>query len=121
PVVAFRDIAFEGSVVEWMIFHFHGESLARRIEARSFWNGPTDQHAIHFETEIVVQTCRVVALHAKEARTRSLFGCTLFRRRLGGPLKVPFARVFFQAHRHLHITAKPEFANLEYTPGSISF
>ena len=67
-VIALGNHAFERAVVERMVLDVHGQPLHRRIEARTFRHGPRLERAIEFETEVVVQTARVVFLNHERER-----------------------------------------------------
>ncbi len=77
-IAALGNVPLEGSVVKGMILHFHRQRFAIRIETRTFWNGPTHQHAAHFEPEIIMQMRRVMTLHAKEPGTIIAFALSGF-------------------------------------------
>src|SRR6266446_1684581 len=47
--------AFEGSVLDRMVFDVHRQALVGRVEAGPLGNGPAQQHTIELEPEIVVE------------------------------------------------------------------
>src|SRR5690242_8194383 len=61
-VFAGRDDPLELAVIERMILDVNGEPPLLRVEARPFRHRPALQHAVQFETEIVVQAPRRVLL-----------------------------------------------------------
>src|SRR6516165_1764646 len=54
-VLAFRNGAFEASVLERMVFDLHCETLVAGIEARAFGDGPAFENPIPSKPKIVVE------------------------------------------------------------------
>ena len=52
-----------------MVFHAHGQPFVARIERRAFGNGPGEQRAAVFQSEIVVQMARQMFLHTEKEFT----------------------------------------------------
>src|ERR1700743_471274 len=70
-ILAGRDAAFAATVFQRMIFDMHGKPLRFSMETRAFRHGPTDQHALPFEAEVVVQMTGVVTLDDEAQRLRA--------------------------------------------------
>src|SRR5690606_26019430 len=62
-VLPSRDLSFELCIFQWMIFYVNGQAFDRGVEGGPFGDGPTDEHPIYFETKIVVEASRLVALY----------------------------------------------------------
>jgi hypothetical protein len=62
PVLFGRNRALESTVADRMVLDVHRHPLLGRIEAGSLRQGPTQEHAIEFEAEVVVQPARPVFL-----------------------------------------------------------
>ena len=96
--VAFGNHPFEFAVLDRMIFDVHRETLCRGIERRTFRHGPRQQHAVVFQTEVVVKMAREVFLNA-EKPIRFLCGRLADGGRraggFGGLLEVALLFVFF--------------------------
>jgi hypothetical protein len=74
-ILAFRDCAFEITVIKRVILDFDGKTLVSGIERRSFRHRPGFEDAVDFQTEIVMQARGYVLLNDKtqaffEALTR---------------------------------------------------
>src|SRR5262245_37776586 len=81
-----------------MILDLDGEALLAGIEGRAACHGPGLEHAIHLESEIVMQACRVVLLD-DEARVLGLANASLARG-LGRLLEVALGAVLRELPRH---------------------
>src|SRR3954454_9059748 len=97
-IVALRYVAFEGAVVERMIFDFHRESLSRWIEACPLRDRPAHKNAPYFQAEVVVETRGIVTLYAKKAAPCRTLSFVFRRPGLGSLVKFSFLRVFFETH-----------------------
>src|SRR5205823_8312675 len=93
-VLSFGDDAFEGTVLDGMIFDLDGEALDGGIEAGALRDGPAFQDAVQFQAEIVVKPTGVVLLYDVRASCRR----RLLAARFGRAVELPFAFVFTQAH-----------------------
>ncbi len=71
-VFALGDRAFERAVVERMVLDRDRKTLFPGDEARAARHRPALQHAVHFETEIVMEPPRVVLLHDEAVAPASL-------------------------------------------------
>jgi hypothetical protein len=95
-VLAFRDSALEGPVIEGMVLGVHGQALFARDQARPLGDRPALEDAIELEAEIVVQARRIVFLDAEaEAASRGNLA-----RWLGGFLEIPLGVVFVEQLGH---------------------
>ena len=81
-VLSFWNGAREGRVGQRMVCNLHRQALLRRIGRGAFRDRPALEHAVHLETEIVVQPARMVLLHNKNGaglhgrrRTRPRLWC----------------------------------------------
>ena len=61
-VLALGDLAREGRVVERVVLDVDGERLLPRLERDALGHSPRGERAVAFETEVVVEPARVVAL-----------------------------------------------------------
>ncbi len=94
-VVAFGDGAFEIEVGNGMILHLHGETFVSGIERRALGNGPRFQHAIHFQSKVIVKaSCPVLLNYKAMACSFGEFAC-----RFRSAVELAFAFVFFESHR----------------------
>jgi hypothetical protein len=75
----------------------HRKALLSRNEARSPGDGPAFEHAIHLETEIIVEAARVVLLH-HIAATALVRGFLDPASRLGGGVEATFATIGLERH-----------------------
>ncbi len=62
-VLAFGDFAFEGRIVDRMIFHLHRHALDLRVVTGPLGHGPALQRVTHLQAEVVVPAAGVVQLH----------------------------------------------------------
>src|SRR5580704_2214484 len=62
-VIPFGNVALKAAVIEWMVFGLNRQAFVGRIKRRTFWNSPGFQHAVQFQTEIVMKPSGVMALH----------------------------------------------------------
>ncbi len=62
-ILAFGNHAFKLEIFEWMVFDVDGKSLLGWVEAGSLGDGPTLEHAVQLQTEIVVQSPGLMLLH----------------------------------------------------------
>src|SRR4030095_280163 len=62
-----RDDALEFAVLDWMVFHLHGEAFGGRVERRSLRHGPRQPDDVLAEAEVVVQVAGEMLLHAEES------------------------------------------------------
>src|ERR1700732_2638929 len=94
-IISLRYFALKLCVLERMIFGLNGQALIYRIHRWTLRHGPGFHHAIHFQTEIVVQASRVMFLNneSRSAMRRAAAD------RLWCGIKAPFAFVFFKRHR----------------------
>ena len=79
PVLAGRDPALEGGVVERMILDVHREHALPGLERDSLRHGPAQEHAVALEAEVVVEA---TARRAAGRRIAAPFPC---RRRRTAP------------------------------------
>ena len=61
-VLALRDLALEGRVLERMVLDVDGEMLLPRLERHALRDRPARERAVQLEAEVVVQAARVVPL-----------------------------------------------------------
>ena len=61
-ILALRNGAFEGAVVDRVVLDLHSEPLGRRIERRHLGHGPGFVHTVQFQPQIEMQPRRRVAL-----------------------------------------------------------
>ena len=80
-----------------MIFRVHGHAFVGRVEGRPLWHRPRHQYTIGFETKIIMQTPRVMALHAEPRAFFSACGRHAGLR-LGCDRKIALMRVLLQRH-----------------------
>ncbi len=94
PVLAFRDDALEGAVLDRVVLDAHGEPLVARVEGRALGHGPAQQDAVPLQAEVVVEPRRRVLLDAVRgpARGARLAG------RLGRPGEVALLLVVLESH-----------------------
>jgi hypothetical protein len=88
----------ETAIFERMIFDFDREPLFTGIEARSFRHCPALEHAIEFETKIIVEPARRMLLDDEGQRARGLAWPRRGPGRFRGFAKVAFLSVFFERH-----------------------
>src|SRR5579862_1759080 len=81
-----------------MILHLHGEPLDGGIERRPFGNRPGKQHAIKFQTEIVMQLRGTVFLDHVLQRAFGKFRVARFFGRLRRNLEVALSAIFLEGH-----------------------
>src|SRR5690606_29575018 len=62
-IFALGNGALEAAIVERMVFDAHGETLVGGIIGWALGHRPALEHAIEFDTKIVVETRGVVLLH----------------------------------------------------------
>src|SRR5262249_48428354 len=62
PVLALRNGALEILILDRMVFHLDREPLVAGYEARPLGDGPTLEHAVQLEAEVVMQAPRRVLL-----------------------------------------------------------
>src|SRR6478609_827550 len=55
PVLSFRNCALKISIVERVVLHLDREALICRVERRSLCHRPGLEHAVRFESEVVVK------------------------------------------------------------------
>ena len=97
-VLALRNGALEGAVVQRVVLHAHGQPLVARVVGRPLRNGPAQQRAVPFETQVVVVARRAMVLHGEAeppvaALVRARLRCPgRFRR----PVEIAFAVVVAQ-------------------------
>ena len=100
-VLAARDLAVEGRVLQRMVLRVHGQVVLRRVVGDPLRQGPGDEHPAAFQPEIPVQPARMVLLHHEDAR--------LVARPVGFPLRD-------RLRRARRVTLAPVFASRS-TPG----
>ncbi len=62
-VLAFGDFAFEGRIVDRMIFHLHRHALDLRVVTGPLGHGPTLQRVPYLKAEVIVPPAGMVQLH----------------------------------------------------------
>lgn len=95
-ILAVWNDAFEAAVFQRVIFDLHRETLHGRIEVGSFGDRPTLEHAIEFQTEVVVKVGGIVLLDDETqfaAPSRYTFAT-----RFGRRVKVAFSLIFAKVH-----------------------
>ena len=60
--------SFESRVFDGVIFHFYRQMLFTFLPGKAFRHSPGLQDPIHFQTEVVMQSSRVVFLNDKPGR-----------------------------------------------------
>src|SRR5207249_2918866 len=94
PVLALRDLALEGRVVERVILDVDGEVLLALLERHALRHRPARERAVALEPEVVMEPPRVVALNDEDR----LFPLALAAERLWRLLPVALSLVFAEAH-----------------------
>ncbi|HEX2768129.1 MAG TPA: hypothetical protein VHN12_02505 [Geobacteraceae bacterium] len=96
-IVAFRDGALEGEVVQRMVFGLYGQTLVVWVQRWAFGHGPAFQDAVHFQSQVEVQTPGMVLMD-NEAMPASDGAAPATRlRRL---IEMPFVPVFLKRLDH---------------------
>ena len=86
----------ETAVRERMVLGTDGQSLVGGIDAGALGNGPTEQYAVEFEAEIVVETRSIVLLD--EVRKLTLPGPDAAWRWFRCLFEIAFTAVLFKCH-----------------------
>ena len=63
PVLALRDVALEGRILQRMVLGMHGKVVLLRGLRQSLRERPRGKHAVAFEPEVPVEAARVVLLN----------------------------------------------------------
>src|SRR4029077_7980145 len=92
-VLALRDLAREGRVVERVILDVNGQRSLSRFEGHALRHGPAGERALALEAEVVMKAARVVALDHED---RLLAALLAFAKRLRSLVLVPLAPIFLQ-------------------------
>ncbi len=94
-VLAFRDLALEGRVLERMVLDVHGERTLSDVEGNTLRHGPAREHAVALQPEVVVEPPGVMALNHEDrlrlARGRA--GGRPGRNGLGRPFGIAFSPI----------------------------
>jgi hypothetical protein len=91
-----RDHAFEVSVLDGMILGANGKTFIVWVQARPFWDGPTQEHAIQFQPEVVMQApCRMFLYDEHQMLVTTRPRAPL---RLRGLIKIPLLSVVVECH-----------------------
>ena len=93
-IVAFWNSPFKIEIRDGVILHMHGEAFISGIKRRSPRDSPRLQHAIKFETKIVVQARGAMPLYDKAMSTFLFY----FRRGFWRFFKPAFALIFLERH-----------------------
>ena len=93
-VLAFRDLSLEAPVVERVVLDVNGQVLLARLERNALRHRPAEEDAVAFQTEVVVEPPRVVALHDEDRILRLPLALEGLRRLLG----IAFSLVLAKAH-----------------------
>ncbi len=75
-----------------MIFDMNSETLVCGIKGRSLGHGPGLQNAVHFQTKIIVETGRVMALDNERIVITGWSSATRLRTGTLGPFPAIFAQ-----------------------------
>ena len=75
PVLPAGDVAGEVRVVEGVVLGVHGQPVLTRIGRQVLRHRPGDEHAVAFESEVVVQTAGMVLLDHEDRFCRRRAGC----------------------------------------------
>ncbi len=67
-VLALRDLAVEGRVLERVVLDVDGERASARLERNALRHGPRGKRAVPFEPEVVVEPAGIVALDDEDRR-----------------------------------------------------
>jgi hypothetical protein len=105
PVLALRDLALEGHVLERVVLGVDGLAVFARVERDAVRHRPGGGDALVLQPQVPVQAGRVVLLD-DEARRALALAAALARRRLLRLAEVPFAFVLTQL-RHLRCRPYP--------------
>ena len=108
-VLSCRNDSFKTAIGHRMILHLYPQAFDGRIEARTFGHCPTLQHAIQFQSEVVMQPTGGMFLNNESRGAFDLFG-NGFACRLSRFLEVAFAFVFGQRHSTQINHGLPEWA-----------
>src|SRR5690606_9773958 len=95
-----RNAALEAAVVQWMVFHMHGQALVAGIQARTLGHCPALQGAVQLPWEVVAQAPGSVLL---DNATPGALGTRLAQGlliRLGGNAEVALAAVLVELAIH---------------------
>ena len=88
-IFAFGDHAFEPAIFERVVLSHHRQPLLRRVEARTFGDGPALQHAVMLEPEIEMGAAGGVLLDDEAVA----FGFAAFRSGLRRLAEIPLRLV----------------------------
>ena len=69
-VLPFLDLPFESGIVEGMVFDLHREPFHGRVHDGFLGHGPTLEHSVHFETQIIMEVGGVMLLNHKDGTRR---------------------------------------------------
>jgi len=72
--LAFRDVALEISIFKRVIFGPNGQTTDGGVQGGDVGDGPALEHAIGFQTEVIVQAPGVVLLDDKDGLLVGLGG-----------------------------------------------
>src|SRR5207245_9274769 len=97
-VLAFRNYAFKGFVFDRMIFDFDREMFLALLPGQTFRKRPRFEHTLHLQTEVVMQSARVVFPNCKSTGAAHLFWQWFPAARLGRLRTIPLRLVLLQAH-----------------------
>ena len=79
-----------------MVLDTNGKAFVRGTQRRSFWNGPTEQHAVPFKAQVEMCPPRQMMLNNKPQLVAGKFGRAFG---LGGSSKVALGVVFVKCHK----------------------
>ena len=73
-IVAFRNIPFESSVIQRMVFHLYSQTFDVRVQARPFRHRPAFEGALQFEAKVIMQMAGIMLLDTElQGLPRGLF------------------------------------------------
>src|SRR5437762_14243973 len=72
PIICLRNRSLEVEIAQRMVGHLHRQSLDARLCRRTLWHSPALQHPIKLESEIPVESCRVMLLNHVAKGTRQV-------------------------------------------------
>src|SRR6185437_10915982 len=88
-----RNNAFKITVVERVIFRLNRESLVTGTRGWTFRHRPRHQHAVHFQSKVIMQTTGGMLLYDKLQITAALRS---LRRRFRSFFEIPLSAIFLE-------------------------
>ena len=111
-VLALRDRALEGVVVDGVIFDLHRESLHRWIKAGPFRHRPAFHYAIELESKIEMQVTGGVFLNDEAKASSASRFCGLLARRFFGATEITLAPILGELRARVRGTASRLYSHV---------